>query len=117
MNRVRQGRKTGAVLGLFALVLQLWLSFGHVHAASAAATHTENTALSEPDDHGGEPTLHRELCAICVTGQLLASSSVPPAPVLTHRPAVTAVDHTPLAGRSTPGEAPRRFLARAPPVA
>ena len=51
MQRIRQWRKTGAALGLFALVLQLWLSFGHVHAEAGTSPQIEAAALSTPDDH------------------------------------------------------------------
>ena len=117
MNRIRQWRKTGAALGLFAFVLQLWLSFGHVHAESVAPAQTETAALSAPGDHDDDTTLHRDLCAICVTAQLLSSSLVPSAPVLIHLPATAAVDPKPLMEQSAPGTTPRRFLARAPPLA
>jgi hypothetical protein len=116
MKPIRQWRKTGAALGLFALALQLWLSFGHVHTESVATAQIEATALSAPGDHD-DAALHRDLCAICVTAQLLASSLVPLAPALPLRPAIIAAGHTPLVGPSTPGKAPRRFLARAPPLA
>ena len=116
MNRIRQWRKTGAALGLFALVMQLWLSFGHVHAEGVAAAQIETASLSAPDDHD-DATLHRDLCAICVTAHLLGSSLAPAAPVLTDRPAIAAAGHTLLLGQITPATAPRRFLARAPPLA
>ena len=115
MSRIRQWRKTGAALGLFALVLQLWLSFGHVHAEHVAAAQIETAALAAPSGHDDDATLHRDLCAICVTAQLLSSSPVPSAPVLTDLPAIAVADHAPLVGRSTPATAPRRFLARASP--
>jgi hypothetical protein len=115
MNGIRQWRKTGAALGLFAFVLQFWLSFAHVHAESVAPAQIETTALSTPGDD--DATLHRDLCAICVTAQLLSSSLVPSAPILIHLPATAAVDPKPLMERTAPGPTPRRFHARAPPLA
>jgi hypothetical protein len=118
MSRIRQWRKTGAAAGLFALVLQLWLSFGHVHVESfAPAQVSAVTALSAPDEHDDDANHHREFCAIYASLHLLASSFVPTAPALTP-PDFTASAGIGLPAHDvTPATAPRRFLARAPPLA
>lgn len=117
MRRIRQWQKVGAGVGLFALVLQLWLSFGHTHAEAGAPAQIETAALSTSNDHDdGEATLHRDLCAICVTAQLLSSSFAPAVPAAAYVPAFGAIDPAPFAVERTTGTTPpRAFLARAPP--
>jgi hypothetical protein len=128
MNWFRAYRKFGGRLALFALALQFYLSFGHIHpediygpanvplsnaaqialpAASAAKSLTADHTASQPDD----------ICAICATMYLLGSSSVPQAPqvlpvALVSRPARHFIR---IAGAFI---APRRgpFQSRAPPV-
>jgi hypothetical protein len=124
----RASRKLGGGVALFALALQFYLSFAHIHpediygpanlplssaaqialpAASASSSLTSDHTASLPDD----------ICAICATMYLLGSSSVPAAPqvspvALIWRPAghFFRVAHI--------FSAPRRtgFQSRAPPV-
>ena len=128
MGLFRACRKFGGRLALFALALQFYLSFGHIHpediygpanlplssaaqialpAASASQSLTTGHTASQPDD----------ICAICATMYMLGSSSVPEAlqvlPVaLIWRPARHFIRVT---GVFSP---PRRspFQSRAPPV-
>jgi hypothetical protein len=75
-------RQCGAYLALVALTLQLALSFGHLHARDISASGiifaTSHTASSwqSPSNLADDD----ELCPICFSGFLLASSFVPPAP-------------------------------------
>lgn len=129
MGWFRAYRRFGGRLALFALALQFYLSFGHIHpediygpvnvplseaaqislpAASAGKLLTADHAANEPDD----------ICAICATMYLLGSSSVPQPPqalpvALISQPAKHVIR---IAGVFT---APRRapFQSRAPPVA
>ena len=129
MNWFRAYRKFSGRLALFALALQFYLSFGHIHpediygpanvllsnaaqialpAASAAKSLTADHTASQPDD----------ICAICATMYLLGTSSVPETPqilpvALISRPAkhfVRAADAF-IAPRRLP------FQSRAPPIA
>ncbi len=124
----RACRKLGGGLALFALALQLYLSFGHIHpediygtanvplssaaqislpAASASSSLTTDHTASLPDD----------ICAICATMYLLGTSSVPEAPqvspvALIWQPAGHVIAVADIFS------APRRaaFQSRAPPV-
>jgi hypothetical protein len=79
---VRANRARCGLLALFALALQLYLSFGHIHAEdlglappagviaqAGAAGHDGGSGPADHDDH--------DVCAICVTLGLTASSVVP----------------------------------------
>jgi hypothetical protein len=129
MGWFRTNRTFGGGLALFALTLQFWLSFAHIHpediygpaklplssAAQIAAPPTDAAKLrpAERASHHGN-----DICAICATIYLLNTSPAPQAPQL-----------QPLALNSQPTEhftravapfiAERRapFQSRAPPAA
>lgn len=117
MRWVRQTRRFGGWLALFALALQLALSFGHVHAddLAPAATQASTTAGDEgtPADHG----LGHHDCDICATMAMLASLVVPLPPFV----AVPAYANFIVLAETGPqivfGFMPRQFQARAPPLA
>ena len=81
----RMSRKWGGCLALFALALQLILSFGHVHAedlgfaarAEAVASHVQASANNDdsppPRDHDDA----HDICAICIALSLSATSLLP----------------------------------------
>jgi hypothetical protein len=129
MGWFRANRTFGGGVALFALALQFWLSFAHIHpediygpaklplssAAQIASAPTDATKVrpAERAAHHGN-----DICAICATIYLLNSSPAPQAPQL-----------QPLALNSQPTEhfihtaaffiAERRapFQSRAPPAA
>ena len=80
----RIGRKWGGCLALFALALQLILSFGHVHTedlglaapAEAVASHAQSASGDDT-----QPPRHRDdahdICAICIALSLSATSLLP----------------------------------------
>jgi hypothetical protein len=73
----------GSRLALFALAIQLVLSFGHIHAgkiAPASAKGAISLAQAPDRDGGPGPKPHSgadDFCAICATISLLASSALP----------------------------------------
>jgi hypothetical protein len=75
----------GSRLALFALTVQLVLSFGHVHVGKIAPASSQGTlSLAQAPDRDGGPgpkphTGADDLCAICATVSLLASSVLPTA--------------------------------------
>ena len=89
MHWIRMHRRWGGRLALFALALQLGLSFGHIHAedlglaapANAVAYHVNTPAADDGlpaqgrDDH--------DSCAICIALGLTASSVLPTVESLT----------------------------------
>jgi hypothetical protein len=70
----------GSWAALFALTIQLYLSFGHIHLedlqASSTATASSQTQPNNPadDDHG---SAGHDFCAICAALSLTASSALP----------------------------------------
>jgi hypothetical protein len=126
---VRAKRKFGGGLALFALALQFYLSFAHIHpediygpaklplssAAQIASPSADATKLrpAQRASHHGT-----DICAICATIYLLGSSAAPQAPqlrplVLNSRPAEHSIRSAALfvAARRAP------FQSRAPPSA
>jgi len=73
----------GSRLALFALAVQLVLSFGHVHVGKIAAASSQAAialAQQPEPDGGSSPAPHtgaHDFCAICATVSLLASSMLP----------------------------------------
>ena len=125
MRWFRANRIFGGRLALFALAVQLVLSFGHIHredifgygtagstpVASSAAGHAQpgpaNRSPSRPDDY----------CAICASIFLLSSSFVAAPPQLPLPVASQPVEH--VASFVVVFIAPRRapFQSRGPPIA
>ena len=129
MRWVRSKRKFGGHLALFALALQFYLSFAHIHPediygpaklplSSAAQIASPPTDVAKVRTAGRASHHGNDICAICATIYLLNSSSTPKAPQI-----------LPVALNSRPAEhfthtaalfvAPRRapFQSRAPPSA
>ena len=83
MRWIRMNRQLGGRLALFALALQLILSFGHIHAGDLglAGPAKANTSYAQtPASHDGTPQDQgdaHDLCAICVTLSLSATALLP----------------------------------------
>jgi len=112
----------GSRLALFALTVQLVLSFGHVHVGKIASvsSHGATTVAQAPDTDGGPvPKPHtgaNDFCAICATVSLIASSVLPTASSLL--PPVAAEHRwlTEFANARISSDSFVLFQARAPPV-
>ena len=117
MDWFRSRRGLGGGLALFALALQLLLSFGHTHAEDFAAAPGHAIvapADPSPDEDGDR---HHADCAICavihLTGTLLL-----PAPPHIALPAAETFARVATRDLREPSRAPRQpFQARAPPQA
>jgi hypothetical protein len=119
MHWIRRNSGLGSWAALFALMIQLYLSFGHIHLedfqiSSAAIVASSQTQPDNPadDDHG---TGGQVVCAICAAVSLTASSPLPSVAALS-----VPVDHAhtwvvivPTAQR--PHNVLFLFQARAPP--
>lgn len=120
MNWLRSKAKKLSVLALFALAVQLGLSFGHTHhdrAFAAKATISSQTSASSPSSNNDRDTDGRQdLCAICATVALANAliDSVPP--VLPLPLEATASDGVTGAVTSETSTHPLGFQSRAPPV-
>jgi hypothetical protein len=124
MSWVRSNRQLGSLLALFALSVQLVLSFGHVHLDGLRGETTSiiavgtNAAGAPPSPVAPHPADEAgDYCAICAVLHLAATSFLPQAPHLPVRAASRAVEHvdralvTVLTARRT------AFQSRAPPQA
>jgi hypothetical protein len=120
MDWVRARRRLGVWLALFALALQLVLSFGHIHAEefarkSSVATlaHSDEGPADDDDHHGAG---HGD-CAICAVIHLAATLLLAPPPQVA-LPAAESFAWLAAIDRHDPPRAPRQpFQARAPPQA
>jgi hypothetical protein len=123
MRWFRINRQWGGRLALFALALQLVLSFGHIHAedlglaAPAAITHAQSGTAG-----GGAPSPHdrgdtHDVCAICATLNLTATSLVPLVAALALPAAHDWVWSAAIAAPPARFDLARSFQARAPPLA
>jgi hypothetical protein len=118
MRWFRTNRQFGARLALIALALQLVLTFGHVHAPSAALASAAQT--SQSDGTAPQGPSHNGLadsdCPTCALIQLSAISAPSLAPQL---PLPMAIDFVMLRPRAevAAATAPQAsFQARAPPA-
>jgi hypothetical protein len=87
MSWIRTHRRFGGTLALFALALQLVLSFGHVHARDlagipgSAVAQAQVTVPHGPDGDRADPA-HDAYCAVCATIALSGSLTLPTLPAL-----------------------------------
>jgi hypothetical protein len=89
MRALRSLRRFGAGLGLFALLLQLTLSFEHVHPedllGASAASITEQgagKALTDRDQDRHTPGAPHDDCPICAVMHLAGTIVLPDPPAL-----------------------------------
>jgi hypothetical protein len=121
MRWVRARLGVGSRLALFALALQIVLSFGHVHLGdfkyggrglAVAGTPSGPSAptqqpISDADDY----------CAICATIHLATTSLLPQAPQLPVPFATGPVEHASSVAASSLSTRRAPFQSRAPPLA
>jgi hypothetical protein len=122
MGWFRSNRRRGGYLALFALVLQLALSFGHTHAEDFSGTAGTHTALSQAADPsssippGDNDSSDHRYCDICATMALAGSLVLPQLPVLEIPTAFEKIQSAIFAAYFTASEY-SSFKARAPPLA
>ena len=107
------------MLALFALALQLGLSFGHVHhdRAFAGKTAISDQASAPSRDNGGDTDGRQDLCAICATVALANALIDSAPPVLPLQLEAAASDNLAVAIASGQSAHPLGFQSRAPPLA
>jgi hypothetical protein len=81
MQWVRSNIRLGARLALFALVVQLVLSFGHFHAIAAQATPSTQSSQQLPAPGHDQDQHPDDFCAICAVVALASTAvaATPPA--------------------------------------
>jgi len=112
----------GGTLALFALALQLVVSFGHVHAEDLTGkplsiASTQHTGAPQVLADDGDTDHHDHYCDICATLLALASAQIATPPLLPTARTFARVE-APIEARVAAAE-PRRasFQSRAPPIA
>jgi len=116
---VRRRARSLSLWALFALALQLGLSFGHVHhdtapaAVAAAATVADAPA---PDSDPGHDD-HRDTCAICLAATMAGTALAAAAPDLPAPPAFAWLRASPPDAAATADPRRAAFRSRAPPRA
>jgi hypothetical protein len=122
MARMRRSIRLGSCLALFALALQLSLSFGHIHAEDLAPA-TSIPATMSADQDGGNPAepdhhgLGHDDCPICAAAALLATLVIPSPPALDAPATYRFVVPDEAITLQWVGKPSRLFQARAPPHA
>jgi len=115
VNWLRTKAKKLSLLALFALALQLGLSFGHTHADVAMAGIAAPSQASAPDtDH--DQDLHRDLCAICATMAMANTALASAPPSLSVPLTVTALRTAFPSEAIATGSRRAAFRSRAPPL-
>jgi hypothetical protein len=126
MQWFRANKICGGRLALFALALQLVMSFGHIHRddiyGPARASATAPMALPAADQSqslpADQPSKHTDdYCAICATMSLLGSSFVAAPPQLPLPFAFHAVEHVDRVAVAIVAQRRTAFQSRAPPAA
>ena len=119
MMRSRSLQRRGAWTALFAVALQLVLSFGHMHRLPAApGLVSVIAAAGSPQPDGGAPgDAAADICSICVSMHLAGTTVLPPpAPLVVpvRVSVVVAVSRSPF---GLPRIPPHAFQTRGPPTA
>ena len=122
MSWFRSNRRFGATAALLALVLQLAISFGHVHGLEAGVPAGAARALAPTSPHADDntanlPATDDDYCAICAVISLVGTGRIADAPALPVRLTFVVVRvadaREPFVAQ--PGALP--FRARGPPIA
>ena len=119
---VRANRRIGAAVALFALALQLVLSFGHVHPNKSALLAPVAAIAATAADGGTSPDHQRrsgtdDFCAICATISLAGNLLLPEASAVAAPIADTSAWPPETRAAPVSGEPHHPFQARAPPCA
>ena len=126
MRLARFLKGTATWLALFALAMQMVVSFGHVHlegiahtdparVASATAGHATQSFVVQPSSTNDDDD--DAYCPICASVYLTANSFVPAAPVLPLPVASSAIRHVDRDLRLFMAQRRSAFQSRAPPLA
>jgi hypothetical protein len=121
MGWIQCHRRHGALLALAALVLQIVLSFGHVHlhgvAVPAATTHLIALADKNSQTPAPIPVDNDDYCVVCASIFLASSAFAPPPPQLPVPAKFQRVEHSFNDARLFADPLRLAFRSRAPPVA
>lgn len=116
MTWVRSKAKRLSLLALFALAMQIGLSFGHTHVAAWSADRTQIASSSSTGGTSDHHDAADAICAICVTTAMAASGLHAAAPVLPLPASFATVAFAPFALKDTPRARAAAFHSRGPPL-
>jgi hypothetical protein len=119
MSWWRSRRRGGAGLGLLALLVQIVLSFGHIHAedfqpAARPVAALAHQSPSYPKTPPGHPD---DNCPICMAVQLAAAGVVAAPPILALPSAFIRIAHRATVAHDISVARYVLFRTRAPPIA
>ncbi len=118
MGWVRARRRLGGWLALFALAVQLTLSFGHTHAEDFQAKDSAPQTYNVAGEAGGAPAApNSDDCAICVAAHLTGVSLLPAPPQFAVPMPEVFAWRTAIERRIDQRALRQPFQARAPPQA
>jgi len=116
MRWFRSNRRRWGWLALWALALQLGLSFGHVHVAHGSHAGLATPAQSDAATPQPPPDHESHYCAIYAVNALLSGAQVAAAPLIP-TPAAAAIADVSIATAGIRTEVRRpAFQSRAPPL-
>jgi hypothetical protein len=121
MRWIRRNRRIGAWAALFALAVQITLSFGHIHLGKIASSGLPAlTAQWQAADRSAPPSSGHhsdanDFCAICATIAMVASSVLPEPSAPVPPVAVRHAWDREFAAAMRSRQAHFSFQARAPP--
>jgi hypothetical protein len=118
MKWFRSNIKRGSRLALFALAIQIVLSFGHFHgvAAETAAQIARSLSTPQPGSDQGSPEHPGDICAICAVMAMVNSVVHATPPVVLLPQAVAFAYLTPDADLVRVNAVRTGFQPRAPPI-
>jgi hypothetical protein len=120
MQWFRENLKVGARLAIFALTVQVVLSFDHVHLSNfravpgLASTNTQTTPSAPSHQPASDAD---DYCAICAAIHLAATSLLPQALQLPVPVAARQVEHANFVASGSFSARRAQFQSRAPPLA
>jgi hypothetical protein len=115
MQWFRWNRRWGSYAALFALALQLALSFGHLHLDELGVTAAAAQTSSHPGKSPGNAPDSDELCAICAVISMSGTLEIPHPPALVFATAPHDAFFADLAAILVANHERDHFQARAPP--
>lgn len=120
MGWLRSARRTWGWVALLALVLQLGLSFGHVHALNAEPSGTALASVAHGGTNPSKPDTgdrDDDYCAICAIMAMLSGAQTASAPALALPISLPCTEIAASPKAIDIASTPSAFRSRAPPQA
>lgn len=115
MDWVRTKARWLSLLALFALAMQIGLSFGHTHVAAWSGDRTQVAANSSTSGTSDHHDAADAICAICITAAMAANGLHAAIPTLPLPVSFTTLAFAPRDLNIAPNTRTSAFHSRAPP--